>query len=77
MLRDVVSFVQFKKREKKSHGGKLFLVELQDKRLKACNFTKSNTPPCVFFTFSKLYKWCQIAQTKNIGELNNILDMTN
>ena len=28
----------------------------------ACNFTKSNTPPRVFFTFLKLYKWYQIAQ---------------
>ena len=29
---------------------------------KACNFTKINTPPWVFFTFFKLYKWYQIAQ---------------
>ena len=29
---------------------------------KACNFTKSNTPPSVFFMFFKLYKWYQIAQ---------------
>ena len=29
---------------------------------KAFNFTKSNTPPGVFFTFLKLYRWCQIAQ---------------
>ena len=28
----------------------------------ACNFTKSSTPPWVFFTFFKLYKWYQIAQ---------------
>ena len=28
----------------------------------ACNFTKSNTHPWVFFTFLKLYKWHQIAQ---------------
>ena len=28
----------------------------------ACNFTKSNTPPWVFFAFLKLYKWYQIAQ---------------
>ena len=28
----------------------------------ACNFTKINTPPCVFFMFFKLYKWYQIAQ---------------
>ena len=31
-------------------------------RLLACNFTKSNTPPWVFFTLLKLYKWYQIAQ---------------
>ena len=30
-------------------------------RVKACNFTKSNTPPCMFFKFSKLYKWYRIA----------------
>ena len=31
-------------------------------------FTKSNTPPRVFFKFLKLYKWYQIAQniTKSI-----------
>ena len=29
----------------------------------ACNFTKSNTPSRVFFTFFQLYKWYQIAQT--------------
>ena len=28
----------------------------------ACNFTKSNTPPCVFFTIFKLCKLYQIAQ---------------
>ena len=30
---------------------------------KACNFTKSNTPPWVFFTFFKLYNWYKIAQS--------------
>ena len=30
--------------------------------LKACDFSKSNTPPWVFFTFLKLYKCYQIAQ---------------
>ena len=30
---------------------------------KAYNFPKSNTPPWVFFTFLKLYKWHQIAQS--------------
>ena len=29
----------------------------------ACNFTESNAPPCVFFTFFKLYKWYQVAQS--------------
>ena len=27
-----------------------------------CNFIKSNTPPWMFFTFLKLYKWYQITQ---------------
>ena len=30
--------------------------------MRSVTFTKSNTPPCVFFTFFKLYKWYQIAQ---------------
>ena len=29
---------------------------------RACNYTKSNTPPCVFFTFCKLWKCYEIAQ---------------
>ena len=33
-------------------------VEAED-----CNFTKRNTPPWVFSTFFKLYKWYQIAQS--------------
>ena len=33
------------------------------KKPKVCNFTKSNTPPWVFFTFFKLYKWYQIKQS--------------
>ena len=46
------------KNVKNTHGGVLLLVKL----LKACNFTKSNTPPWVFFTFFELYSWYQIAQ---------------
>ena len=42
-----------------THGGVLILVKLQ---AEACNFTKINTPPWVFFTFLNLYKWYQIAQ---------------
>ena len=40
-----------------THGGVLLLVQAE-----VCNFTKSNTPPWMFFTFFKLYKWYQIAQ---------------
>ena len=44
---------------KNTHRGMLILVKLQ---AEACNFTKLNTLPWVFFTFFKLYKWHQIAQ---------------
>ena len=44
---------------KNTHEGMLILVKLQ---ASACNFTKINSPPWVFFTFFKLYKWYQIAQ---------------
>ena len=38
------------KNVKNTHGGVLLL------------FTKGSTPPWVFYTFFKLYKWYQIAQ---------------
>ena len=47
VLRDLIPFVQFKKREN-THGGALLLVKLH---AEVCNFTKSNTPPWVFFKF--------------------------
>ena len=47
-LRNLVSFVQFKKQE---HPWRSVAFS-----------TKSNTPPCVFFTSFKLHKWYQIAQ---------------
>ena len=47
-LRDLVPFVQFKKRKKHPWRSVTFTV---------CNFNKSNTPPWVFVTFFKLYKW--------------------
>ena len=52
---------------KNTHGGVLLLV-------KACNFTKSNTAPWVFFTFLKLQKWYHIAQriTYNVTESNSV-----
>ena len=48
------------KNVKNTHAGVLLLVKLL---AKACNFTKSNTPPWVLFTFSKLHKWYQTAQS--------------
>ena len=47
-LRDLVPFVQFKKREKHPW--------------RSANFSNINTPPWVFFTLFKLYKWHQIGQ---------------
>ena len=44
---------------KNTYGGLLLLVKLQ---AEACNFTRSNTPPWVFFTLFKLYEWYQIEQ---------------
>ena len=41
------------KNVKKTHRGVLHIVKLQ---VEACNFTKSNTPPWVFFIIFKLYK---------------------
>ena len=55
-LRGLVPFVQFKKREKHPWRRVTFS-------------TKSNTPPLVFFTFLKLYKWYQIVQRNtNVNE---------
>ena len=45
---------------KNTHGEVLLLVKLY---ASACNFTKSNTPPWIFFTLFKLCKWYQIAQS--------------
>ena len=54
------------KNVKNTHGGVILLVKLQ---AEASNFAKSNTPPSVFFTFFKLCKWYQIAQSiTNIGK---------
>ena len=50
VLRDLVPFAHFKKREKTL--GSVTFTKMQDE---ACNYTKNNTPPCVFFTFFKLY----------------------
>ena len=52
-LRNFVPFTQFKKREKHPWKSVTF-IKVED---------KSNTPPWVFFTFFKLYKWYQITQS--------------
>ena len=57
------------KNVKNTHGGVLILVKLQ---ASACNFTKSNTPPWVFFRFFKLYKWYQIAQSVSYINTSNM-----
>ena len=53
-LHDLEPFLHFKKRNKHPRGGVLFLLNSQTS---AWSFTKSNTPPWMFFTFLKLYKW--------------------
>ena len=72
-LRDLVAFVKLKN-VKNTHEGVLLLVKLQ---AKACNFTKSNTPPWVFFTFFKLYKCYQIAQRTTFGDMGESSDSIN
>ena len=57
-LGDLGPFLQFKKREK--HSWKM--VTFSKVEGFSLQFTKSNTPPVVFFTIFKLYKWYQIAQ---------------
>ena len=53
-----------------THERVLLLVKFQSE---ACNFTKSNTPAWVFFTFFKLCKWYGIAKNvSNTDELNYV-----
>ena len=60
VLRDLVPFAQFKKREN-THGGVLLLVKLQ-----VFSFMD-------FLTFFKLYKWYQIAKSITIKyDLNSL-----
>ena len=49
---------------KNTHGRVFSLVKL---KASACNFTKSNTPPWVFFTIFKLYKWYQIVPSVSLN----------
>ena len=48
------------KNVKSTHAGVILFVKL---KAKACNFTKCNTPPWVFFMFFKLRKCYQIVQS--------------
>ena len=58
--------VQFKKHEKHRRRSVTFSKI-------AFNFTRSNTPSWLFFTFSKLYNWYQIAQGITFSRLQLIL----
>ena len=60
-LRDLVAFVQFKKREKHPRRSVNF------SKVEGCNFTKINTPPWVFFAFFKLHKCYQTSNASQIG----------
>lgn len=51
-LRDLVPFLQLKS-VKNTHGV-IFLVKMQ---ASDCHFTKSSTPPWVFWKYLKLHKW--------------------
>ena len=64
VLRDLVPFAQFKKHEKHSRRNVTFS--------KVAGF-KSNTPSWKFFTFFKLYKWFQIAQSIIYFLLRNLM----
>ena len=46
-----------KKKHEKHPWRNVTFVKLQ---VEACNITESSTPPSVFFTFFKFYKWYQI-----------------
>ena len=41
---------------------KMWKTPMEGCYILACNLTKSNAPPWVFFTFLKLYKWYHIVQ---------------
>ena len=62
-LRDLVPFVQFKKREKHLW--------------RSVTFTKINTPPWMFLTFFKLYKWYQVAQRTTYLKMTYTMDDLN
>ena len=67
-LRDLVPFLQFKKREKHPWRSANF----SNVASLACNFTKFNTPPWVFFTFLNCRNG---TKSRNASHLVTKLDM--
>ena len=55
------------------HGRVILLVKLQ---AEAWNFTKSNTPPWVFFTFFVLYNSHHIAQGITVAKVFIVADQS-
>ena len=68
-LRDLVPFVQFKKREKHPWRSVTFSKVVGF----SLHFTKINTPPWVFFTFFELYKGTKSRNASQIGFLSLII----
>ena len=66
-LRDLIPFEQIKNREKRPWRSVTYS--------KVAGFTKSNTLPWVFFTFFKLYKWYQIAQSMTYDNMSSLRDI--
>ena len=62
-LRDLVSFMQFKKREKQPWRNVAFSLHV-------------STPPCVFFTFFELYIRYQIAQRITFDMVAELIEHT-
>ena len=54
-----------------NHGGVVLLTKLQTS---ACNFTKSNFSPWVFFTFSKCYQIAQCVSCLSITSKSRSLE---
>ena len=68
MLCAVWNHFYYLKNVKNTCGGELLLVKL---KAKSCNSIKSKTPPYVFFTYFKVYKWYQISQSVSCEGLTN------
>ena len=69
-LPNLVPFVQFKKPKKHPWRSATF-SKVAGWSAKFSKLVKSNTPPWVFVTFFKLYKWYQIAQRTTYASIDN------